>query len=110
MEDRNSTDVDSTSHESIKARIERENFNSFWAISQVGWQTAICILIGLAIDRYFDSMPWGTLACVLIGVVTSTTLLLQTAFRTLARSRENSSEASSSSGPSSPSSSHSSRD
>ena len=86
---------------SERAKEERENFTTFWAISQVGWQAAICILIGLAIDRYFNSMPWGTLTCVLIGVVTSTTMLLRAAFQTLARSRENSSEASSSSGSSS---------
>ncbi len=95
------TQNDSKSEGEAKSSIERETFNTFWTISQIGWQTAVCILIGLIIDRSFNSMPWGTLTCVLIGVVTSTTLLLRAAFQTLARGRKISSASSSSSGRSS---------
>lgn len=55
----------------------RMNFVGLWTISQFGWQVAVCILLGLGIDHYFNSSPWGTLICSLIGLVTAILTLIR---------------------------------
>ena len=80
---------------SDKPKLGPKNLQNLWIVSQFGWQVTVCILVGLAIDRYWNTSPWGTLACSIIGLVSSITLLLRTALASMKQSRGERSESSS---------------
>jgi F0F1-type ATP synthase assembly protein I len=46
-----------------------KDISYYYALAQVGLEMVAPLLIGLAIDHYFGSMPWATVVSTVIGFV-----------------------------------------
>jgi F0F1-type ATP synthase assembly protein I len=48
---------------------DRKEMSRLYAIAQIGMEMVAPIGVGLAIDYYFDWLPWATAVCAVMGFI-----------------------------------------